>query len=296
MLRDKKIALFIDVDNLGLNIDHYESVLDQLGKMGEIVFGAVYGAGERKHRKIIEHAELNGFVVRRVARTKRRGRKNFDNRIVVDAVDAVLSNRAIDTVCILAQPTDMVYLYGYLRNKGMAIVAADNNHDEASRNFVNEFVDLGAIEVLKVAPKKKATAPKTATTETPAAPVQETAATEEPTIAEQADQTDALLREIERLRSTTAQFAPETTSAANEAVATEPAASETPVVTEQPTAEEAAPATTEETPAANAPRGQYNANNDSDLIDQLEGIRSGETDGESDDLIAQIKKLLDGVE
>jgi ABC-type transporter Mla subunit MlaD len=126
--------------------------------------------------------------------------------------------------------------------------------------------------------------------------VQETAATEEPTIAEQADQTDALLREIERLRSTTAQFAPETTSAANEAVATEPAASETPVVTEQPTAEEAAPATTEETPAANTPRGQYNANNDSDLIDQLEGIRSGETDGESDDLIAQIKKLLDGVE
>ena len=205
MLRDKKIALFIDVDNLGLNVDHYESVLDQLGKMGEIVFGAVYGAGERKHRKIIEHAELNGFVVRRVARTKRRGRKNFDNRIVVDAVDAVLSNRAIDTVCILAQPTDMVYLYGYLRNKGMAIVAADNNHDEASRNFVNEFVDLGAIEVLKVAPKKKATAHKTATTEAPAAPVQETAATEEPTIAEQADQTDALLREIERLRSTTAQ-------------------------------------------------------------------------------------------
>lgn len=295
MLRDKKIALFIDVDNLGLNIDHYESVLDQLGKMGEIVFGAVYGAGERKHRKIIEHAELNGFVVRRVARTKRRGRKNFDNRIVVDAVDAVLSNRAIDTVCILAQPTDMVYLYGYLRNKGMAIVTADNNPDEASRNFVNEFIDLGAIEVLKVAPKKKATAPKAATT-APAAPVQEAAATEEPTIAEQADQTDALLREIERLRSTTAQFAPETTPAANEAVATQPATSETPVVTEQPATEEAAPATTEEMPAANAPRGQYNANNDSDLIDQLEGIRSSETDGESDDLIAQIKKLLDGVE
>ena len=295
MLRDKKIALFIDVDNLGLNIDHYESVLDQLGKMGEIVFGAVYGAGERKHRKIIEHAELNGFVVRRVARTKRRGRKNFDNRIVVDAVDAVLSNRAIDTVCILAQPTDMVYLYGYLRNKGMAIVAADNNRDEASRNFVNEFVDLGAIEVLKVAPKKKATAPKTVTTEAPAAPVQETAATEEPTIAEQADQTDALLREIERLRSTTAQFAPETTSAANEAVATEPAASETGDVCPQCTTNSVI-FNSQETPAANAPRGQYNANNDSDLIDQLEGIRSGETDGESDDLIAQIKKLLDGVE
>ena len=95
---------------------------------------------------------------------------------------------------------DIPFLYGFY-----AVSYTHLNHDEASRNFVNEFVDLGAIEVLKVAPKKKATTPKTVTTEAPAAPVQETAATEEPTIAEQADQTDALLREIERLRSTTAQ-------------------------------------------------------------------------------------------
>lgn len=278
MLRDKKIALFIDVDNLGLNIDHYETVLDQLGKMGEIVFGAVYGAGERKHRKIIEHAELNGFIVRRVARTKRRGRKNFDNRIVVDAVDAVLSNRAIDTVCILAQPSDMVYLYGYLRNKGMAIVTADNNPDEASRNFVNEFIDLGAIQEIKVA-KKKPAAKKAAPVAAPATAAETTNTETDASIAEQADQTDALLREIERLRSTTAQYAPATTEAAapqTEAVATE--------------------STTETAAAANTPRGQYNASSDGELIDQLEGIRNGEAEGESDDLIAQIKKLLDGVE
>lgn len=264
MLRDRKIALFIDVDNLGLSVDNYNKVLEQLGTMGEIVFGAVYGAGERKHRKIIEHAELNGFVVRRVARTKRRGRKNFDNRIVVDAVDAVLCNRAINTVCVLSQPTDMVYLYGYLRNKGMAIVAADNNKDEASRNFVTEFIDLGAIDTTKPATKKttkKATATKPVVETAPAAPVVE------PTLADEVDQTDALLRQIEQLRATTEHYA-------------------------APVADTAAADTT---PTA-APRGQYVAQDG--LADQINDARNAadQTDSDQADLLEQIKKLLDGVE
>ncbi len=290
MLRDKKIALFIDVDNLGLNYDHYENVLEQLSNMGEIVFGAVYGAGERKHRKIIEHAELNGFIVRRVARTKRRGRKNFDNRIVVDAVDAVLSNRAINAVCVLSQPTDMVYLYGYLRNKGMAIIAADNNPDEASRNFVNEFIDLGVIEEIKLPRAKKVTV-KPVVTPQPA-PVQEVAPaqaeqpTEQPTLAEEVDHTDALLREIERLRSTTEQYiAPETTTEQPQTATEQPAPTAAP---EQTAPETTAPETTE------APR--YAAQNDGDLIGQIEDIRKNNEGGDPDDLIAQIKKLLDGVE
>ena len=279
MLRDRKIALFIDVDNLGLNTEHYENVLKQLEPMGEIVFGAVYGAGERKHRKIIEHAELNGFVVRRVARTKRRGRKNFDNRIVVDAVDAVLSNRAIDTVCVLAQPTDMVYLYGYLRNKGMAIIAADNNNDEASRNFVNEFIDLGVIEVVKLPAKKKAAKPVVT-----AAPVEEQVAAEETattnsTLAEEVDQTDALLRQIEQLRANTEQMAP--------AQNAEPAQAAT-------TSTDEASATTETATTA-TPRGQYVAQEG--LADQINDARNaGNNDADQADLLEQIKKLLDGVE
>ncbi len=283
MLRDKKIALFIDVDNLGLNYDHYENVLNQLSNMGEIVFGAVYGAGERKHRKIIEHAELNGFIVRRVARTKRRGRKNFDNRIVVDAVDAVLTNRAIDAVCVLSQPTDLIYLYGYLRNKGMDIIAADNNPDEASRNFVNEFIDLGVIELIKL-PRPKKVVVKPVVEQQPVAapevaPAQAEQPTEQPTLAEEVDHTDALLREIERLRSTTEQY--------NDVAPTETASTPAPAP-EAAQTETAAPETTE------APR--YAAQNDGDLIGQIEDIRKNNEGGEPDDLIAQIKKLLDDVE
>ena len=278
MLRDRKIALFIDVDNLGLNTEHYENVLKQLEPMGEIVFGAVYGAGERKHRKIIEHAELNGFVVRRVARTKRRGRKNFDNRIVVDAVDAVLSNRAIDTVCVLAQPTDMVYLYGYLRNKGMAIIAADNNKDEASRNFVNEFIDLGVIEVVKLPAKKNAAKPVVTTAPAEEVVAAEQTATTDNTLAEEVDQTDALLRQIEQLRANTETMAPTQNAAAAQTTETT----------------NAAPAATEATSTA-APRGQYVAQEG--LADQINDARNANNDdADQADLLEQIKKLLDGVE
>ncbi len=188
MLRERKIAFFIDVDNLGLDYEHYEGLMSQIKPMGEIVYGAIYGAGERKHKEIIEIADFNGYTVRRVARSKRRGRKNFDPRMLVDVVDAVNQATVIDAVVIAAQPADMVHLYTYLRNRGIAIIAADNNPDQASRGFVSEFVDLGKVEIVR-APKIK----KPVLAKREPAPKQEPVHTE-------IDQTDALLREIDRLR------------------------------------------------------------------------------------------------
>ena len=116
MLKDRHIAFFIDVDNVGLKSDNYFNVIEQLNGMGTILSGKIYGAGERKHKDIFADAQLHGYKVERPMRIKRRGRKEFDSRIFVDVVDAVTRTPAIDAVCIVAQPTDLVYLYSYLPN------------------------------------------------------------------------------------------------------------------------------------------------------------------------------------
>ncbi len=193
MLRDRNIAFFIDVDNVGLKSDNYSNVMEQLAGMGNILFGKIYGAGERKHKDIYADALLHGYRIERTMRVKRRGRKEFDPRIYVDVVDAVARTPAIDAVCIIAEPTDLVYLYSYLRARGIKVIALDNA-DDASCAFIDEVIDLGVVYELKLPgiPKEK---PAAAVEAAPAPQV-------EPDAGDTGlDRTGELLKEIERLRS-----------------------------------------------------------------------------------------------
>ncbi len=194
MLRDRNIAFFIDVDNVGLKSENYANVIEQLNAMGTILSGKIYGAGERKHKEIFADAELHGYQIERAMRVKRRGRKEFDPRIFVDVVEAVSRTNAIDAVCIIAQPTDLVYLYSFLRARGIKIVALDNA-DDASCAFIDEVIDLGIVFELKL-PQQ----PKTQPAAKPAAAVEASPAQPEQSQAQGLDRTDELLREIERLR------------------------------------------------------------------------------------------------
>ncbi len=237
MLRNRNIAFFIDVDNMALSVEHFENVLQQLGAMGTIISGKVYGAGERKHKAIHAEAQLKGFKLERSMRIKRRGRKDFDSRIFVDVVDAVNQAPGLDAVCIIACPSDMVYLYSYLRSRGVKVIACDNL-DAAGNALIDEVIDLGKVQVVKL-PKK---------TVKPAAPASAAPA--------QPDRTAELLAEIERLRAQ-----------------------------QQP-----APAPA---PAPAAPRASYSG--DGDLIRQIEDLRS-QNASEEDDLVEEIRRLLEGIE
>lgn len=286
MLRNKRIAAFIDVDNAVLEMTHYENVLSQLEEMGEIVCATVYGASDKKHKKIIEHAMDNGFALQFPSRTRRRVKKVFDNRIWVDVATTVAQNRNIDAVAIVSAPADMVYLYGNLRRLGISVIACDNC-DENSMALVDATLDLGKVEKIKLpkktAPKKAAPAPKKAT---PAADKAEE------------DKTAQLLREIERLQQGYEQPAKEPAKPVAEP---EPVENESAQETkdlldkiaalqkEQPKEEPA------KEPEDNG-RTVYVSQNDSDLIRKIEELRANNAGNDSDELVAQIKKLLDGVE
>lgn len=191
MLQNRNIAFFIDVDNVGLKSENYANVIEQLNGMGSILSGKIYGAGERKHKEIYADAELHGYRIERPMRVKRRGRKEFDPRIYVDVVDAVVRTPAIDAVCIVAQPADLVYLYSFLRGRGIKVIALDNA-DDASCAFIDEVVDLGIVLELKLPQNSQQRKPQPAPQ-----PEQPQAAAQQDN---GLDQTDRLLLEIERLR------------------------------------------------------------------------------------------------
>lgn len=301
MLQGRNIAFFIDVDNVGLTSEQYANVVEQLSEMGTIVSGKIYGAGERKHKEIYDDADLKGYATARPMRVKRRGRKEFDARIFVDVVDTVARVHAIDAVCVIAQPTDLVHLYSYLRSHGIKIIALDNA-DEASNAFVDEVIDLGVVVELEPPKKAAKPTPKAEPEKAKPTPAQEPAPVEEK---KELDRTDELLREIERLRALASapveQPAPvqeeepapveeptdivEETHALLDKIAEMQEPQEEPIV--EPAKETAAPTPT--------PRASYSPSNDSDLIRRIEEIRQNNK-GADDDLIAEIKRLLDGLE
>lgn len=264
MLRDRNIAFFIDVDNVGLSSEQYADIMERLGKMGSVLCGKIYGAGERKHKEIHADADSKGYVVVRPMRVKRRGRKDFDHRIFVDVVDTVARTAAVDAVCIVAQPTDLVHLYSYLHGRGVKVIALANA-DEDSNALIDEVLDIGLEAPVK--PVKK-TAPKTTPKTTPKATAKKQPAKQEQPapVEESSANTAELLSEIEQLRSI----------------------ADTP--DEEPATEAA------QQPASSAPRSSGNTpSNERDLIKRIEEIRqSGK--GDDDDLVDEIKKLLDGLE
>ena len=144
-----------------MEYSHFDNTLFQLNEMGNVVYGKIYGVSDRKHKEIINDINKFGFDMAPVMRVKKRGSKVFDNRILIDVMDEVLSNGNIDAVCIVAARADMVPLYSRLHKLGVKIVALDNVDDE-SLAFVDEVLDIGLVDVIKLPkPAPHAAAPET---------------------------------------------------------------------------------------------------------------------------------------
>ncbi|MBR2974490.1 MAG: NYN domain-containing protein, partial [Clostridia bacterium] len=153
MLQNKTIAVFMDVDNCALSFDNYKNALEQIASMGKIASCKLYGVSDRRHREIISDANDNGYDVALAMRVKKRNSRVFDNRILVDVVEKVVSNKQVDAVAVVCAPADMVYLYRFLKKREVAVIALDNA-DEDSVKLVDEVLDLGQVQVLKFPSQK----------------------------------------------------------------------------------------------------------------------------------------------
>ncbi len=293
MLKERNIAFFIDLFNTELSAEHYNNIVSQLEDMGQIISGTIYGAADRTHKAVLTQADARGYSV--IRGTRKRGRKVFDNRIIVDVVDKVNHSRGIDTVCIVALPADMVYLYAYLRERGIKIVSL-NNGDENTMALVDDTVDSGKLETIKLpkAPIKPKAEPgvEVPVAPSPVEPVAEESLVSqpvvapvepvaEPSVSDEVSRMDQLLKEIDRLRSEVEKTPQTLVDIPEEPTVAEPVAEE-PVSTEQPT----------EVPEQ--PRATYESQDDADLLRRIEEMRKAS--GSHDELIDEIKKLLDDID
>jgi len=168
MVNQKRIALFVDIDNMPLNKKHVDNIITQLEKSGEIVYAKIYGVTDRRHREIICDAVARGFeTVPPVYPTRRGSTKVFDIRILVDLCELLATNKSIDGVAIVANPAHQVYLFSRLKRNGIKIFACDNL-DQDSAKFVDEILSFGYNDPNSVSKSKKEKSVADISVETPA--------------------------------------------------------------------------------------------------------------------------------
>lgn len=331
MLQNKTIAVFIDVDNCALSYDNYKNALEQVAEIGKIVSCKLYGVSDRRHKDIISDANDNGYDIALTMRVKKRNSRVFDNRVLVDVVEKVVSNSQVDAVALVVAPADMVYLYRFLKKREVAVIALDNT-DEDSVKLVDEVLDLGQVQVLKFPSQKPSKTVDDVLEEAVAEPlsaedknaklqdeiarlrkengivlpqdeadaqsvVEDVVCVEEAaeeTLEGWTQQSQTLLEDIEQLRAeaevvqeeAVQEFIPQPVeeSLSAQDIATEEVCDEQPVCSQ--IAEE---------PAEQEDSSQQNA--EDQLISQIESIKGNLSDDSNDEeLIAQIKALLDGLE
>lgn len=192
-MKEKKIALLLDVDNVKIGSEAFNELYDKLLAMGDVVYCKFYGYNDRKHLYLSEVIAKYGYETAPFMRFKKRY-SQLDTRMIVDAVRLVYTKPEIDTYCLVAGEGDLIPLLVELKSSGKSVVDVNTEYQEMNYHMFDSHITLTKINMAsdaytskgrkstasaaKKPAKKAAPAPKVTTTTTTksytkAAPVEE---------------------------------------------------------------------------------------------------------------------------
>jgi len=179
-MKDNKIALLLDVDNVKISSDAFDELYEKLLSMGDVVYCKFYGYNDRKHLYLSEVIAKYGYETAPFMRFKKRF-SQLDNRIIVDAVRLVYTKPEIDSYCIVAGDGDLIPLLVELKSSGKTVIDVNTEYQEMNMHMFDTHITLARINSSSDAytskSKKSSSAPKKAPTKKTAAPKVSTAST-----------------------------------------------------------------------------------------------------------------------
>lgn len=177
-MKEKKIALLIDVDNVKIGAEAFDELYEKLLAMGDVVYCKFYGYNDRKHLYLSEVIAKYGYETASFMRFKKRY-SQLDIRIIVDAVRLVYTKPEIDTFCIVAGEGDLIPLLVELKSSGKSVIDVNTEYQEMNAHMFDSHITLSKINSSSDAyssktTKKASSTPKKAPAKK-SAPVRESA-------------------------------------------------------------------------------------------------------------------------
>lgn len=173
-MKDKKIALLVDVDNVKIGSEAFDELYNKLVAMGDVVYCKFYGYNDRKHLYLSELISKFGYETAPFMRFKKRT-SQLDIRIIVDAVRLVYTKPEIDTFCIVAGEGDLIPLLVELKSSGKTVIDVNTEYQEMNAHMFDEHITLTKIsssnDAYGTKSSKKTTTKKTTTTKKSASSV-----------------------------------------------------------------------------------------------------------------------------
>ncbi|HBP22025.1 MAG TPA: NYN domain-containing protein [Planctomycetes bacterium] len=148
----RRIALMLDFDNIVLGLSNRSSfqpqaILDRVLESGKIVYKRAYADWSRFEKHKIRLHEL-GFDLLEIPKRSMTGKNSADIRMVVDAMELVISKEHIDTFCLVTGDSDFTPLVSSLRENDKHVIGI-GMRDSSSKLLIescDEFLYYDELE------------------------------------------------------------------------------------------------------------------------------------------------------
>ena len=153
-MKDMRLALLIDVDNVKITSETFDELYEKLYKLGDIVYCKFYGYNDRKHVYLQDTIFKYGYETAPFMRFKKRA-SQLDIRIIVDAVKLNYTKPEINAFCIIAGQGDLIPLLVELKSSGKTVIDINSEFQEDNFHMFDLHIDLNSLSVQNLESKKK---------------------------------------------------------------------------------------------------------------------------------------------
>lgn len=138
-----RLAMFIDVDNVGINRENLLEILFYANGKYQIELCKLYGFSEDTLPGIRDIAnEYNMVTVGRM-KFKQTNTNCLDSRLLIDAYECALNNHnKIDMIFLWCYPCDLAELFEKIIGLGVNTATIDNSIFDCKNNFVSQTFKL----------------------------------------------------------------------------------------------------------------------------------------------------------
>ena len=140
-MKEKKIALLVDVDNVKIGSQAFDELYEKLLAMGDVVYCKFYGYNDRKHLYLSEVIAKYGYETAPFMRFKKRY-SQLDTRIIIDAVRMCYTKPEINSYCIVAGEGDLIPLLVELKSSGKNVIDVNTEYQEMNMHMFDTHINL----------------------------------------------------------------------------------------------------------------------------------------------------------
>lgn len=188
-----KIAMFIDVENVGITRENLLEILFYVNGKYNIEMCKLYGYDEESLPGIKEVADDYNLITVGKMQFRPVGRNCVDARLLIDAYDCAIKNaNQLDTIFVWCYPCDLANLFEKITDMGIATATIDNPAFDCKNKYVSQAIKLyskynfsmdktyGGVRARRTATRTTAKKAKTETAATATTPKTETTAAQTP--------------------------------------------------------------------------------------------------------------------